>query len=235
MKRSVAAFCMILLLMTSVFATSPEETDRQVEGYVALTFDDGPSGALTEKLLDGLRQRNARATFFLCGYRIAQYPELMDRYLREGHEVGVHSTVHTDLTKITAEEVHRDMKETAQAIFITTGVRPTLMRPPGGAYDPQVLAEAQAEGLGVILWSVDPEDWRKHTASAVLSAMGSGVTHGDIVLLHDLSQSSVDAALGLIDSLQAKGYEFVTVSELATLSGLEIREGRVYNDFRNCQ
>lgn len=233
MKRLLYILIFTILCLTLCYAESPEERESAVKGYVALTFDDGPSGALTEKLLDGLQKRNARATFFLCGYRMEEYPELMDRYLREGHEVGVHSTVHTDLTKLTTEEVHRDMKETAQKIFVTTGKRPRLMRPPGGAYDPQVLSEARAEGMGVILWSVDPEDWRKRNVSAVLSAMAGTVTHGDIVLMHDLGESSVEAAFRLIDSLQRQGYQLVTVSELATLSGVEIIEGRVYNDFRN--
>lgn len=233
MKRLLLIIILSILCLTLCYAESPEERETAVKGYVALTFDDGPSGTLTEKLLDGLKKRNARATFFLCGYRIEEYPELLDRYLREGHEVGVHSTVHTDLTKLSPEEVHRDMKETAQKIFISTGKRPTLMRPPGGAYDPQVLSEARAEGLGVILWSVDPEDWRKHNAAAVLSAMAGAVTNGDIILMHDLGGSSVEAAFIFIDSLQNQGYQFVTVSELATLSGMEITEGRVYNDFRN--
>ena len=233
MKRLFLILMIAILCIVPCHAESPEERETAVKGYVALTFDDGPSGTLTEKLLDGLKKRNARATFFLCGYRIEEYPEVMDRYLREGHEVGVHSTVHTNLTKLTPEEVHRDMKETAQRIFITTGRRPTLMRPPGGAYDPQVLSEAKAEGMGVILWSVDPEDWRKRNASAVLSAMAGAVTHGDIVLMHDLGESSVEAAFIFIDSLQAQGYQFVTVSELSVLCGMEIHPGRVYNDFRN--
>ena len=233
MKRLFLVLMMCILFFVPCQAESPEERETAVKGYVALTFDDGPSGELTEKLLDGLKKRNVRATFFLCGYRMEEYPELMERYLREGHEVGVHSTVHTDLTKLSPEEVHRDMKETAQKIFITTGKRPSLMRPPGGAYDPQVLSEARAEGLGVILWSVDPEDWRKRTASAVLSAMAGTVTHGDIVLMHDLGESSVEAAFIFIDSLQAQGYQFVTVGELSILCGMEITPGRVYNDFRN--
>lgn len=233
MKRLIFVLMIGILCMVPCQAESPEEQETAVRGYIALTFDDGPSGALTERLLDGLRVRNARATFFLCGYRMEEYPELMERYLREGHEVGVHSTVHTDLTKLPPEEVHRDMKETAQKIFIATGQRPTLMRPPGGAYDPQVLSEAGAEGLGVILWSVDPEDWRQRRVSAVLSAMAGAVTDGDIILMHDLCGSSVEAALLLVDSLQSQGYQFVTVSELAILSGMEITRGRVYHDFKN--
>lgn len=99
--RSAGWTLAAVLLLVNVWAESPEEKEQQPRGYIALTFDDGPSGALTEQLLDGLRQRNARATFFLCGYRMEQYPSALSRYLEEGHELGVHSTVHTDLTKLT--------------------------------------------------------------------------------------------------------------------------------------
>lgn len=98
-KRAVGCLILAALLVGSVWAESPIEKEQQPTGYIALTFDDGPSGALTEQLLDGLRQRNARATFFLCGYRMDQYPSALNRYLEEGHELGVHSTVHTDLDR----------------------------------------------------------------------------------------------------------------------------------------
>lgn len=220
------------LFMIPAGAESPEEQELQPVGYVALTFDDGPSGELTEKLLDGLRQRDARATFFLCGYRMEQYPSALERYLAEGHEVGVHSTVHTNLTKLSAEQVHEDMQETAQKIYEATGVRPVVMRPPGGAYDDTVLKEAGDEGMSVILWSVDPRDWASHDSRAVLSTMARKAGNGDVILMHDMWESSVRAALELVDALQEKGYCFVTVSELAALTGQELAPGEVYQDFR---
>ena len=230
--KLLAAVLAALVMCYGVWAESPEEQERQPRGYVALTFDDGPSGPLTDRLLDGLRDRNARATFFLCGYRMEQYPDNLRRYLQEGHELGVHSTVHTDLTKLTAQALHEDMNGTAEQIRAYTGVSPVVMRPPGGAYDDRVCGEAAQEGMSVILWSVDPKDWATHDAGAVLRTMARNTGSGDIILMHDLSRSSVDAALELVDDLQSKGYCFVTVSELAALTGTALTPGQVYSDFR---
>lgn len=231
MKRLILILTLGLCLITSAYAESPEEQEREIKGYVALTFDDGPSGALTERLLDGLKARNARATFFLCGYRMEQYPSALSRYIAEGHEVGVHSTVHTDLTKLTEEEVHQDMKHTAQQIFVATGVRPVVMRPPGGAWNGTVSQEAADEGMSIILWSVDPRDWASRDTGRVLHTMAVKTGDGDVILMHDMSKSSVDAALQLVDSMQKQGYAFVTVSELAKLTGTELVPGKVYEDF----
>lgn len=231
MQRVSLCLALCLCLLMPCHAESPEEVEQPVRGYVALTFDDGPSGALTEQLLDGLKQRGARATFFLCGYRMEQFPELMERYLAEGHEVGVHSTVHTDLTKLDSEQLHQDMGGTTEKIRQAVGIRPVLMRPPGGAYDDAVLREAEEEGLSVVLWSVDPRDWATHDASAVLKTMARKTGSGDIILMHDLSSSSVTAALRLVDQLQQEGYSFVTVSELARLTGTELTPGKVLKRF----
>lgn len=211
------------------------QQEQQPAGYVALTFDDGPTGALTEKLLDGLAQRGARATFFLCGYRIEEYPAVLERYVAEGHQLGVHSTVHTDLTKLNREAIHKDMQDTALLIQQKTGVYPVVMRPPGGAYDDRVLEEAADEGMSVIIWSVDPRDWASNSATAVLRTMAGKATGGDVILMHDMSESSVTAALRLVDTMQAKGYRFVTVSELAELTGTELEPGTVYRRFLSDQ
>lgn len=232
MKKWPVMFCVLLLaLMIPIFAESPEEQEQQPVGYVALTFDDGPSGELTEELLDGLRERGARATFFLCGYRMKQYPAVLSRYAAEGHEIGVHSTVHADLTKLSREAVHEDMQNTARQIQEATGVQPTVMRPPGGAYDETVQKEAGDEGMSIILWSVDPRDWASHNAGAVLHTMARNTGQGDVILMHDMSHSSVEAALKLVDQLQVEGYAFVTVSELASLSGEKLVPGQVYKKF----
>lgn len=230
-RLAILVICMSLLLSVPAAAESPEEQEQRPVGYVALTFDDGPSGDLTEELLDGLKDRGARATFFLCGYRMEQYPSALGRYVPEGHEVGVHSTVHADLTKLSIKEVHEDMKNTAQQIFVATGVRPKVMRPPGGAYNETVQKEAADEGMSVILWSVDPRDWASHNSQTVLRTMAKGTGNGDIILMHDMSHSSVDAALKLVDEMQEKGYAFVTVSELAALSGEEMAPGEIYKKF----
>lgn len=236
MKKRFAVFTILFALLLSGGAQAEplEESVEGTAGYLALTFDDGPSGLLTEKLLDGLRERGARATFFLCGYRMEQYPEEMGRYLEEGHELGVHSTVHTDLTKLSQAELHEDMAETAGKIEAATGVHPVAFRPPGGAYNDAVLEEAKEEGMSVVLWSVDPRDWATHNAETVLQAMAGQICNGDIILMHDMSESSVEAALRLVDEMQAKGYTFVTVSELAALVGEELNPGTVYREFHRC-
>lgn len=232
MKKLLSLLLCLCLCLTPAGAESPADRDQPILGYVALTFDDGPSGTLTEKLLKGLNQRGARATFFLCGYRMDRYPDLLPQYIQGGHELGVHSTVHTDLTKISREEVHEDMYQTARKIEELSGVRPVTMRPPGGAWNETVQQEAGDEGMSVILWSMDPRDWATHNASAVLQTMTRHTGAGDIVLMHDMSESSVSAALSLVDDLQKKGYCFVTVSELAALSGVTLQPGVVYKHFR---
>lgn len=232
-KRLLLCMALLALLLSAgAWAENEAESAQEPAGYVALTFDDGPSGALTERLLDGLRERGTKATFFLCGYRMEQYPDAMERYLEEGHELGVHSTVHTDLTRLTPEKLREDMAGTAQMIEETTGIRPVLMRPPGGAYNEAVLREAEQEGLRVILWSVDPRDWATHDTRQVLSTMARETGDGDVILMHDMSQSSVDAALRLIDELQEKGFCFVTVSELAEQKGVPMTPGSVYANFK---
>ena len=232
-KRLLPCVALLALLLSAgAWAETVDKTEQEPAGYVALTFDDGPSGALTQRLLDGLQERGAKATFFLCGYRMEQYPDAMERYLEEGHELGVHSTVHTDLTKLTPEQLREDMAGTAQMIEEMTGIWPVLMRPPGGAYDEKVLREAEQEGMRVILWSVDPRDWATHDARQVLSTMAREAGDGDVILMHDMSKSSVDAALRLIDELQEKGFCFVTVSELAERKGVSMTAGSVYEDFK---
>ena len=216
---------LLLALLSAVSAEAAEPVEAEPAGYVALTFDDGPSGPITERLLDGLKERGVHATFFLCGYRMEEYPAPLPRYLTEGHELGVHSTVHADLTRLSPGDLHRDLEGTARAIEAATGVRPTLLRPPGGAYNAAVLESAETEGLSVILWATrDPVQ--------TVAAMGRQAEDGDIILMHDMSQGSVDAALSLADDLRARGFVLVTVSQLAALRHRAMQPGRVYRNFR---
>lgn len=220
MRRFVAALCILALLCPAVRAQTPQ--------YIALTFDDGPSGRYTERLLDGLAAREVHATFFLCGYRVEQYPALAARIAREGHEIGSHSDRHEFFTHMSAEAVCADLSAAAEKITAATGVTPTLLRPPGGLYDLDVLARSICADAPVILWSIDPEDWRDKQAAAVTSFVTKRAKNGDIILLHDMHASSVEAALGIIDALEARGFVFVTVSELALLAGTQLCGGKAY-------
>lgn len=205
--------------------------DESVRGYIALTFDDGPSGSYSMRLLDGLKARGAHATFFLCQYRISTFPQSMSRYLAEGHEIGNHSATHATLTACSSAKLASELDNTNTALQAWTGVSPTLMRPPGGAYNSTVLSALKARGMSCILWSVDSQDWLLRDKTKILNRVLPSIGDGDIVLFHDMSNVSVDTALELIDTLQAQGYRFVTVSELAEIKGVTMAPGTVYTHF----
>ena len=202
------------------------------EAYVALTFDDGPSGALTERLLDGLMERGARATFFLCDYRISSFSSVMSRYAAEGHEVANHSATHSQLPSLKGDSLSLEIDSTNISIAELSGTSPTLLRPPGGAYNDNVLKALSDRGMSCIMWSVDPMDWKHLNTKKVVNNIVSTVSDGDIILLHDLYSTSVDAALEVIDILTEQGYAFVTVSELAHIKGYELSPGSVYYSFK---
>ena len=230
MKRLLAALIAISLALSCAPSAGAGNT-TETAGYIALTFDDGPSGAITEKLLDGLAARNVKATFFLCGYRIETFPEIAQRMAEEGHELGLHSNRHDYMQHMTKEEALDDLAECQSILTESTGVSARLFRPPGGLYSQALLAASRELGLSVVFWSVDPHDWDKEKSSQVLPYLLSHASAGDIILMHDLTEHSVSAALSFIDTMYAKGYEFCTVSELAALSGETLSPGTYYNRF----
>ena len=197
--------------------------------YVALTFDDGPSGRFTRRLLEGLEQREVKATFLLCGYRLEDYPQLAKQIFEAGHEIGLHGYSHKNMAKLSRKELVEEI--TATKKLLPAGCRAAFLRPPGGSGTPLVEQIAKQEDLAILTWSVDPRDWAVRDADAVETAVIRQVSDGDVILLHDLSDSSVDAALSIVDKLQASGFQFVTVSQLAALRGTEIEPGKVYNSF----
>lgn len=230
MKRLLAVLTAISLVFSCAPSVEAGNT-KEAAGYIALTFDDGPSGAITEKLLDGLAARNVKATFFLCGYRIEKFPEIAQRMAEEGHELGLHSNRHDYMQHMTKEEALDDLAECQSILTESTGVSARLFRPPGGLYSQALLAASRELGLSVVFWSVDPHDWDKEKSSQVLPYLLSHASAGDIILMHDLTEHSVSAALSFIDTMYAKGYEFCTVSELAALSGETLSPGTYYNRF----
>lgn len=197
--------------------------------YVALTFDDGPSGKYTRALLDGLYDRGAKATFLLCGYRIKDYPDITQRIVEEGHEIGLHGYSHDNMKTMSRRSIAQELMDT-QAL-LPEGCRPVFFRPPGGLRSDAVLQVAEARGLAILHWSVDPHDWETHNEQAIEKAVLGQVQDGDIILLHDMSTASVEAALDIVDVLLKQDYEFVTVSELARLRGLRPKPGEVYQKF----
>lgn len=186
--------------------------------YIAMTFDDGPSATLTPKLLDMLKERGIKATFFMVGQCVVEYPDIVKRMVAEGHEVANHSWNHTALNKIGADGLRKQMVATNDAIEKACGVRPVVMRPPYGATNAAVNKKINEDyGMKVILWSVDPLDWKYRNSAHVQSEILKATQPGAIILSHDIHATTVAAMPATLDALLAKGYKFVTVSELIAM------------------
>lgn len=183
--------------------------------FIAMTFDDGPHPRLTPQLLDILSERNIRATFYVVGRNAKLYPHIMQRIVAEGHEVGNHTWNHPNLTKLSDAAVHKELQSTEEAIIASCGVRPRTMRPPYGALRQSQRAMIKnTYGYPTILWDVDPQDWKRPGSSVVANRIISKTRKGSIVLAHDIHGGTVQAMPAALDGLLAKGYTFVTVSQL---------------------
>lgn len=188
--------------------------------FVALTFDDGPHATHTPRLLDILKERNVKATFYVVGTNARRYPEIMRRIVAEGHEIGNHTVTHGNLTKMSQSQVRKELSAAHEAIVSATGVAPRTMRPPYGAITASQKSWIRKEfGYPTIMWSVDPKDWKKPGPSVVASRLVSGAKPGGILLVHDIHSQSVDAMPSTIDQLQRKGFQFVTVTQLIAMDG----------------
>jgi peptidoglycan/xylan/chitin deacetylase (PgdA/CDA1 family) len=184
-----------------------------------MTFDDGPSAENTPRLLEMLKQRNIKATFFLIGQNVVSDPELVRRILAEGHEIGNHSWTHPQLSKLSDEKVTTEIRKTQEAIKEASGFSPTLLRPPYGAITSRQREWIENQlGLNIILWSVDPFDWKRPGASVITQRILSQVHPGAIILSHDIHRQTIDAMPATLDGLIRKGYKFVTVSQLVAMN-----------------
>lgn len=192
---------------------------------VALTFDDGPRSGTTADLLDGLALREAPATFFLVGSCIEGREELVRRMADEGHQIGVHTYDHIRVAGLSRGEFDRQMGSTRALLMDILGQRSLWLRPPYGIVDSAVCRWADCP---LILWSVDTEDWKDKNVSRIVSSVLEQVKDGDIILMHDIYPTSVQAALQIVDALQARGFCFVTVEQLMALRGKTPQAGALY-------
>lgn len=217
--RSVG-FGMMLALLFLIIGnqignfTSVEVSSAEIGGptkTVALTFDDGPHETWTPALLDGLKERGVKVTFFLMGENIPGKEEIVKRMYAEGHLIGNHSYRHIQLTKAGIEEVCQAFEITGQMIEELTGVRPQYVRPPYGDWNEELECRTS---LTTVLWNVDSMDWSCRNRNRIVSKVCREVEDGDIILMHDIFQFSEEAALDIIDRLSAEGWQFVTVDEL---------------------
>ena len=210
---------------TAVPAGGGAEIPAEAPKYVALTFDDGPRRDTTARLLDGLRERGAGATFFLLGEQIAGNEDLVERMAAEGHQVGNHSWSHAKLQGVSRTTVDSEIGKTDALLRQLLGAGTYWVRPPYGLLDPQQFAWFP---VPLVHWMVDPEDWRLRDADKDVAAVLKVVEPGDIILMHDTVPASVDAALRIVDTLQSRDYTFVTVEELLCLHGVTPEAGVMY-------
>lgn len=183
----------------------------QEEKKIALTFDDGPHPQFTEKLLDGLKERGVQATFFVTGEHAELHPDIIERMNEEGHIIGNHTYSHIQLTSGNREVYKAELIKTNQILSNITGEEVLYVRPPYGTWDKSFETELN---MFPVLWNVDPLDWCSDNASLVISRVLKDAEENDIILLHDYYETSVTAALQIVDELQERGYTFVTVEEI---------------------
>ena len=220
-----AALALLLILTLCMPAAASGFTEK----LIAITFDDGP-GAYTAQLLDELAARDVKATFFVSGYRAANYPETLKRMVSEGHQLASHTQNHENLNTLSAAKIADEISRTQDYITAAGGDNPAYIRPPYGNANKTVRAQAPSP---LINWSVDPEDWKYHNADTVCKNILAGSYDGAIILVHDIYQTSVNGALAAIDKLLEKGYEFVTVRDLLLRRGITPEAGVMYYDAKN--
>lgn len=187
--------------------------------YIAITFDDGPHHSNTPRLLEMLRQRNIKATWFVVGEMAREHPELIRRILADGHEIGNHTMTHPlNITRLSDEKLNEEVGGAARLLEEIAGYRSRLFRPPGGNTNPQIKQELYDRyGYSTILWSVDPNDWKRPGVSVVAHRLISGAHNGAILLCHDIHAPTIDAMPETLDTLLDRGYHFVTVSQLINM------------------
>lgn len=185
--------------------------DNKSPRKIALTFDDGPHPFYTEQLLDGLKERNVKATFFVTGEHAELHPDIIERMNEEGHLIGNHTYSHIQLNSGNRDEFKNQIIKTNEIINEITGKEVLYIRPPYGTWDKKFETELN---MFPVLWTVDPLDWSSSNATRITDKVVSKADENDIILLHDYYESTVTAALSIIDELQKEGYEFVTVDEI---------------------
>lgn len=184
---------------------------RMEEKVVALTFDDGPHSVYTKELLEGLKKRGIKATFFLMGSNIEGNEELVRQMKQDGHLIGNHGYRHVQMTEEGAEKVRESVEKTGKIIGEIIGEEPEYLRPPYGDWNEEL---AEKTDLTPVFWSVDSLDWKYQNTPKITNRVLKDVEDGDIILMHDIFSTSVESALEIIDTLQTQGYTFVTADEL---------------------
>ena len=201
--------------------------DLQQKPMIALTFDDGPKAGVTDWLLDELEKRNVKVTFFLIGSQadLPENREIIRRMAEDGHQIGCHTYHHVQMTTLSENQQKQEILQWYQAVSSIIGDFSYAVRPPYGCVNNAV---CRSLNVPVILWSVDTEDWTGKSAGEIADYVISEAKDGDIILLHDIFEESVQGAVMALDDLMRRGYTFVTVNDLLADRGIAIQSGKVY-------
>jgi peptidoglycan/xylan/chitin deacetylase (PgdA/CDA1 family) len=181
---------------------------------VALTFDDGPTPGVTDRILDELKKRNVRATFFMIGERIAAAPDLARRVLAEGHEIGNHTYTHPKLTEVSDAQVAAEIQKTNDIMREVLDHRPVWFRPPFGALHRSQAPLIGMKGLGIVLFSVDPKDWSQPGETKIVETILTESKPGSILLCHDVHPQTANSVESILDGLSERGLIASTLSEV---------------------
>ena len=187
------------------------EQEEELPPRVALTFDDGPHRIYTKNLLDGLRERGVKATFFVVGENIPGNEDLIRQMEEDGHLIGNHTYDHADISKLSDEENCRELQKTSDLIKEITGYGTAYVRPPFGNWKDTM--DCRVTMISV-KWTIDTLDWKSKNVAEIIGKVMQQISDYDIILMHDYYETSVEAALQIVDRLQEEGYEFVTVEDL---------------------
>ncbi len=206
---AVFVLCGVAVMSNRLSAKAAGEDEDSKK--IAITFDDGPHPYYTEQLLDGLKERGVKATFFVTGMHAEQYPELIQRMSKEGHLIGNHTYSHIQLSSSNGEAFKEELIRTSETIEKLTGQEVQYVRPPYGTWDKKFEKELN---MFPVLWTIDPLDWCSDNVAGIVQKVTAKVKENAIILMHDEYKSTVTAALQVIDELTEEGYEFVTVDEL---------------------
>ncbi|MEL7605706.1 MAG: polysaccharide deacetylase family protein [Sedimentibacter saalensis] len=204
-----------------------QESKREIDPnkpMIALTYDDGPS-KYTKEILDLLKENNSAATFFVLGSQASKYEETVKQMIENGNQIGNHSYDHKRLTLLNDEELYDQINKTDNLIYEIAMYRPFVMRPPYGSTTEALKEKIQKP---IINWSIDTRDWESRNAETITKIICENVKDGDIILMHDLYESSLEASKTVIPELINRGYQLVTISELSESREIILRAGQTY-------
>ena len=196
---------------------------------VAITFDDGPHLKNTDDIVNIFSKYNAHATFFMLGSNVVKYPDVVKRVYDAGHEIGIHTWNHKELTKLSSDEVKNEVNNTATEIEKITGKRPTLVRPPYGSINENVKNSIDNP---LILWNIDSLDWKSRDKEKIVPLVVNNVQDGDIILLHDIHSTTIPAVEEILKYLIENDYQVITVSQMLSAKGYDLTKTRVFYSAR---